>query len=133
MPLVTTSSEILLALPPSADAPRLARRALHERGLGEDMDHAVTLLVTEIVTNAVRHAELGSGDRITFFASLTPDHVRVEIHDPGSGFNPTAGHEGRGFGLRLVDKLSSRWGVDCAKGCRVWFEVDQRRRRFERG
>jgi two-component sensor histidine kinase len=105
---------------------------LRERGLGEDMDHTVTLLVTEIVTNAVRHAELGSGDRITFFASLAPDHVRVEIHDPGSGFDPAAGQEGRGFGLRLVDKLSNRWGVDCRKGCRVWFEVDQRPRRFER-
>ena len=37
-----------------------------------------------------------------------------------------------GYGLKLLGTLASRWGVDCAKGCRVWFEVDRRPRRFGR-
>jgi hypothetical protein len=59
--------------------------------------------------------------------------VRVEVADHGPGFDPEIRHETPGFGLRLVDKLASRWGVErSARGCRVWFEVDRRRGRFER-
>jgi two-component sensor histidine kinase len=130
--MAATASEVLIALPPRPESARLARRALQEKGLAEDLDHTVTLLTTEIVANALKHGDVGPDDRITLFASMTPDHVRVEVHDPGRGFDPDVRHQTKGFGLRLVDKLASRWGVERAAGCRVWFEVDQRRR-FDRG
>jgi hypothetical protein len=42
-------------------------------------------------------------------------------------------HGVSGYGLRMVDMLASRWGVDRDEhGCRVWFEIDRRRRRFDR-
>jgi hypothetical protein len=57
----------------------------------------------------------------------------VEVADHGPGFDPDIRHETPGFGLRLVDKLASRWGVErSARGCRVWFEVDRRSGRFDR-
>ncbi|MDX6703370.1 MAG: hypothetical protein QOF26_3596, partial [Baekduia sp.] len=97
-------------------------------------DHTVALLTSELVGNAVRHAgPLNPAERIVFHARLGEDHVRVEVADHGPGFDPEVRHETAGFGLRLVDKLASRWGVErTARGCRVWFEVDRSRGRFER-
>ena len=128
MPLAADTREMLLALEPRAESARLARRALHAHGLHEDIDHTVTLLATEVVGNAVRHASLRPDQRIVFFARLNDDFARIEVADPGLGFDPE--HvETEGYGLRLLATLSSRWGVDCSKGCRVWFEVDRRQGR----
>lgn len=123
--------ETLLALEPRAESAGLARRALAQEGLHEDLRHTVALLVTELIANAVRHAGLADDQRVVLFARLCDDHVRVELADPGPGFDPDAVAQ-PGYGLRLLDKLASAWGVDRQKGCRVWFEVDRRRRRFER-
>lgn len=134
MAIAPTSTEILLALAPVPDAVRAARHALRERGLSADLDHTVSLLTSELVGNAVRHAgPQNTADRIVFHARLSDDHVRVEVADHGPGFDPEIRHDAAGFGLRLVDKLATRWGVDrTARGCRVWFEVDRRRGRFGR-
>ena len=134
MPIVTDTREMLLALEPRPESARLARRALHAHGLSEDIAHTVTLLATEIVSNAVRHAGLRSDQRIVFFARLSDDFARVEVADPGMGFDPD--HvQTDGYGLKLLAKLAGRWGVDSTKGCRVWFEVDRsssRAGRFDR-
>jgi anti-sigma regulatory factor (Ser/Thr protein kinase) len=129
------STDILLSLSPVPDAVRAARHALRERGLHPDLDHTVSLLTSEVVGNAVRHAgSLLPNQRVVFHARMADDHVRVEVADHGPGFDPEIRHETPGFGLRLIDKLSSRWGVEqTARGCRVWFEVDRRRGRFDRG
>jgi hypothetical protein len=67
-----------------------------------------------------------------FFARLSEDFARVEVADQGDGFDPQ-NVETEGFGLRLLAKLASRWGVDCTdRGCKVWFEVDRRPGRFRR-
>jgi anti-sigma regulatory factor (Ser/Thr protein kinase) len=128
----TAPREVLLALEPRAESARLARQALADQGLPEDVEHTVALLATELVGNAVRHAGLRSDQRIVLFALLSGDFARVELADPGPGFDPDA-LDGEGYGLRLVDKLASSWGVDRQKGCRVWFEIDRRTRRFGRG
>jgi anti-sigma regulatory factor (Ser/Thr protein kinase) len=133
-PLAADTREMLLALEPRPESARLARRALHAHGLHEDIEHTVTLLATEIVGNAVRHAALRPDQRIVFFARLNDDFARVEVADPGLGFDP-ATVKTEGYGLKLLRTLAGRWGVDCSKGCRVWFEVDRRSRRpgrFER-
>ena len=132
MTIVASPTEVLLALEPRPESARLVRRALAAHGLGEDVGHTVTLLATEVVGNAVRHAALDPNQRIVFFARLEGDYVRVEVADPGPGFEPaTVATEG--FGLRLLEKLATRWGVvPGARGCRVWFEVDRRSRRFAR-
>lgn len=134
MNLAAPGTEILLSFAPVPDAVSAARRALRDRGLHPDLDHTVALLTSEIVGNAVRHAgPLQPRERIVFHAQLAEDHVRVEVADRGTGFDPDVRFDAAGFGLRLVDKLASRWGVDrTPRGCRVWFEVDRRAGRFER-
>jgi anti-sigma regulatory factor (Ser/Thr protein kinase) len=132
MALATESSEVLLALEPRPESARLARRALASHGLHEDVEHTVTLLATEIVGNAVRHAGLRGDQRIVFFARLAEDFARIEVADQGDGFDPET-VETEGFGLRLLAKLASRWGCECTdRGCKVWFEVDRRSGRFSR-
>ena len=124
-PLAAETREMLLALEPRPESARLARRALHAHGLHEDIEHTVTLLATEVVGNAVRHADLRPDQRIVFFARLHDSFARIEVADPGLGFDPDA-VKTEGYGLRLLSTLAGRWGVDCSKGCRVWFEVDRR-------
>jgi anti-sigma regulatory factor (Ser/Thr protein kinase) len=87
------------------------------------------LLVSEVVTNAVRHAGLGRGDRIRLLVDVRERDVRVEVHDPGRGFAPRPPKPDpartSGWGLYLVDELADRWGVDGVdRGTRVWFELD---------
>jgi anti-sigma regulatory factor (Ser/Thr protein kinase) len=132
MPHDTRSApgDVLVALDPRPEAGRRARQALADAGMAEDVAHAVDLLATEVVANAVRHADIPADGQIMFFAHLEEDFARVEVADPGAGFDPGAVEHG--FGLRLVDKVASAWGVDIAKGCRVWFEVDRRTRKFRR-
>src|SRR4051794_18642551 len=132
MAIATENREVLLALEPRPESARLARRALMSNGLHEDVEHTVTLLATEVVANAVRHAGLRGDQRIVFFARLSADYARVEVADQGDGFDPETVRT-EGFGLRLLAKLASRWGCDCTdRGCKVWFEVDRRAGRFRR-
>ena len=132
MPLMATQSKTLtVTLPPVPESARRARRALVAGGLDPDLDHTVSLLATELVTNSVRHAGVPGDVRIE--ATLAEGFARIEVIDGGAGFDPEVRHEVNGFGLRLVDKLASRWGVERESDrTRVWFEVDRRRRRFDR-
>ena len=127
---------ISLDLPSDPNSIPRARRALQE--LKATLDPVtflnLRLLVSELVTNAVRHSGLPDTARIVLAARLTPDFARIEVRDSGPGFDPDVRHDGDGFGLRMLDALAARWGVDRDEhGTRVWFEVDRRRRRFQRG
>ncbi len=129
----STTNDLVVALRPEPAAVGAARRLLVQQGLDEDLSHTVCLLTSEIVTNSVRHAGLSDRERIVLAARLAPEFVRVEVRDPGDGFDPDVRHDTAGYGLRMLQILSSRWGVDRDEnGCRVWFEVDRRRRRFDR-
>ena len=130
----STTNDLVVALRPEPAAVGAARRLLVRDGVDKDLEHTVCLLASEAVTNSVRHGGLAPDDRIVLAARITRDFVRVEVRDPGPGFDPDVRHGAPGYGLRMLDMLSSRWGVDRAdSGCRVWFEVDRRRRRFDRG
>lgn len=133
MTRTTSLNDVVIALRPQPAAVGAARRALVEKGLDPDLNHTVCLLTSEVVTNSIRHAGLRESDRILLAARLTRDFVRVEVRDPGEGFDPGVRHDAPGYGLRMLEILSDRWGVDRVEtGCRVWFEVDRRRRRFDR-
>lgn len=121
-----------LELEGSPEAAAAARGALHDLVgcLSERRLRDVRLMVSELVTNAVRHAGLSDSDHIRLLVRLDPDAVHVEVHDPGRGFEPRPPTpdpaRSSGWGLYLVDELSDRWGVDGAThGTRIWFEVDR--------
>lgn len=130
---IAAHHDVVAALPSRPEAAGAARRLLVREGLDPDLDHTVCLLVSEVVTNSIRHAGLRDEDRIVIAARLTEDFARVEVRDAGPGFDPDVRHRATGYGLRMLDLLASRWGVDRdSSTTRVWFEVDRRRRRFAR-
>ena len=88
----------------------------------------VRLLLSEIVTNAVRHSGASAGAKIGLSVAVVGGCVRAEVIDSGRGFEPTPRDlprlEAGGWGLHLVDRLADRWGVDRGRSVRVWFEID---------
>jgi anti-sigma regulatory factor (Ser/Thr protein kinase) len=93
----------------------------------------VKLLVSELVTNSVRHAGMGECDHVELDVSLAEDTLHVQVADTGSGFEPrertAEATKPGGWGLFLVEKLSDRWGVARNNLTRVWFEIDLSRPR----
>ena len=133
MAIASAPHDVVVGLPVDPKAAGAARRLLVQEGVDPDLDHTVCLLTSELVTNCVRHAGMGANDKIIVAARLTPEFARIEVRDSGPGFDPDARHHVEGYGLRMLDMLASRWGVDCDdRGSRVWFEVDRRTRRFRR-
>jgi anti-sigma regulatory factor (Ser/Thr protein kinase) len=116
-------------LPCRPDAPFRARalvaRWLDDGGQPELRDDAC-LLVTELVTNCVRHAGQPADAPVQVSASATDGCVRVQVADLGHGsVRPRVpGPEKGGYGLFLVDLVAARWGVDHERGTQVWFELD---------
>jgi anti-sigma regulatory factor (Ser/Thr protein kinase) len=120
----------LLRLVPVRAAPGVCRASLRTILMGappETVDR-VELLVSELVTNSVVHAQLDAEETVDLRLKCSPDTIRVEVSDPGPRFTPHVkprpGEPGR-LGFYLVDKLSDRWGVDhLDRGKAVWFEMD---------
>lgn len=121
-----------LTLPRTTQAPATARRALTQAGagLGSTALHNICLLVSELVTNAVRHADLEADDSVDLEVVVYDERVRVEVSDSGPGFVPRTPtpdpEEPSGWGLLIVDRVADRWGVTTGEGTRVWFELDRR-------
>jgi anti-sigma regulatory factor (Ser/Thr protein kinase) len=111
------------------EAAAQARHALAGIALPDGRERDVRLLVSELVTNAVRHADLQADDEILLVVEVVEDALRVEVHDSGAGFVPSAPAPDptrpSGWGLYLVAELADRWGVDAEDRTRVWFEVDR--------
>jgi anti-sigma regulatory factor (Ser/Thr protein kinase) len=109
---------------------RKALDVLDEQVSPQTLDD-LRLLVSELVTNSVRHAGLGEAQTIELKVRLLPDTVRVEVNDQGTGFQPTPrsaqSEDQSGWGLYLVSRLSDRWGVTSDGVTRVWFELDRDR------
>jgi anti-sigma regulatory factor (Ser/Thr protein kinase) len=119
-----------LHLPHDPDSIPVARRELQR--LSDEVDDLTLrntkLLVSELVTNAVRHVPAGDGDEIELVVERADGHVRVEVADRGPGFEPTPRADvstgSSGWGLHIMAKLASRWGVEVDEGSRVWFELE---------
>jgi anti-sigma regulatory factor (Ser/Thr protein kinase) len=88
----------------------------------------VKLLVSELVTNSVRHAGMGANDHVELDVLLDDGTLHVQVADTGSGFEPrertAEATKPGGWGLYLVEKLADRWGVARNSLTRVWFEID---------
>jgi anti-sigma regulatory factor (Ser/Thr protein kinase) len=111
-------------------AAQLARRALDEAipppALLVRHDDA-SLVLSEIVTNAVQHGSV-STDFISMFIAADEESLRVRVSQAGS----VAGVHlvdprftdvtNRGYGLQLVDSLTDSWGAGTDPDRHVWFE-----------
>jgi signal transduction histidine kinase len=116
-------------LPVEKESVSRARHALDEetRDLPPEVREDVRLLVSELVSNSVRHAGLAPGDVIGVTVEVEKDRLRVEVSDGGPGFAPVPSpslETGSGFGLHLVERLAHRWGVLRDDRVRVWFEIE---------
>ncbi|GAC1599152.1 MAG: hypothetical protein NVS3B21_25450 [Acidimicrobiales bacterium] len=113
-----------------APDPGAARRARTFAGQAvkvwgrDQLEDAVKLLVSELVGNAVRHAD----SDIEVVIRLLDTAVRVEVRDDVSSMPrlvDAADDDESGRGLAIVDALASRWGVDVrGQGKSVWFELN---------
>ena len=120
-----------LQLRPGPEAAGEGRHALDrlEGSLAPDQLSELRLLVTELLTNSVRHGVDERG-RIELDVEIYANSERVVVTDDGPGFEPEpepTPHLDRpgGWGLCLVDRLASRWGVNRGHGTAVWFELDR--------
>ena len=116
----------VLARPESAEEVRtvlrgwLAGRA-DERQLGD-----AELVVTELLTNSVRHAGLASSDVVRVRAADEGEVLHLEVEDEGRAGPPrrrVPDALNGGLGLNLVDALSLHWGVQRDAHTIVWADL----------
>ena len=114
-----------LSLLPAPESVRTARdrlRELLDSWATEEKRQTIVLLLSEVVTNAVRHAPGTVHITVTLFADRV--HARVRDENPRTP-QPRAPDETGGRGIQLLQRLATRWGVDQhpGDGKTVWFEV----------
>ena len=123
------STELRAGPRTSAEARSFLSAAIESFGVDVDRD-TVHLLISELASNAARHGK----EPIDVNISVEEEGLRISVFDRGAGFDP----EGIGFdrafspdpsaeggwGLRVVDNLSSEWGVKRRDdGTEVWFRL----------
>ena len=122
-------AESVLTLQRTVGAPREARERVRQyaTSLGAQCTEDTELLVSELVTNAVKYGP--EEGEIRLIVDIEGSRLRVTVHDTGAGPLPLmrpvkrpAG-QGGGHGLQLVEMISDRWGVERGS-TRVWFEID---------
>jgi anti-sigma regulatory factor (Ser/Thr protein kinase) len=125
-----------LELPVGIEAGAAARRAVmeHASGLPDVLQADILLLVTELVTNAVRHGGAGPGTPLRLECRQAGNRLRFLVTDPGTALLSNGGPPVRpagstngdasGWGLFFVEQIAERWGVLAAPpGTCVWFDV----------
>ncbi|MBV9213493.1 MAG: ATP-binding protein [Actinobacteria bacterium] len=115
--------------PYAVTAARLALSELEEM-VDEAQAFDVRLLVSELVTNSVKHADAGPDESIALNLTIDDETIRCEVRDGGPGFEPPEIQEqeagDRGWGLFFVEQIADRWGVRRDPAI-VWFEIRRAR------
>jgi anti-sigma regulatory factor (Ser/Thr protein kinase) len=119
-----------LDLPPAGRSAAAARRLvaqLLEAWAAESFCDDAALLVSELVSNVVRHVAGQLAMRVE--VALSGPSLRVAVVDSSSVLPaPASGGPGGGHGLGLIAAVADRWGSEeYAGGKRVWFELGPRR------
>ncbi len=119
-----------LELERNVQAPALARSAIAERcedlGIDGSLAQSLILLVSEVVSNAVRHSKGDPNAPVSMLATFDDRAIRVAVTDAGRGFTPRPRDPARthgGYGLYLLEKVAARWGVESRGNTNVWFEL----------
>jgi anti-sigma regulatory factor (Ser/Thr protein kinase) len=125
------ASQVRLRLPHGPHAVAAARRGLDslEPQVGEQTMNDMRLLVSELVTNSVRHSDLNGSSVVELEVEVSEKRVLVRVIDNGPGFEATprgpGDDPGSGWGLFLVEQISDRWGVELNGATQVWFELSR--------
>jgi anti-sigma regulatory factor (Ser/Thr protein kinase) len=101
--------------------------AVADGHVDDEQGQKLRLVVSEIVTNALRHG--ADGERIDLAVTPKPQFLCVQVTDDGPGLVPRPRalepDEEGGYGLFFVEQLTRRWGVTREDHrTRVWFELD---------
>ena len=122
-----------ISLQGGLEAPAAARRVVGD-WIGETLSTSsrddALMLVSELVSNAVRHGGAGPIERIEVHFAVDSGGATFEVCDVGPGFmppvSPVACPEGGGFGLVLIESMSRSWGahLHAGAGTCVWFDLD---------
>jgi len=119
-----------LELERNVQAPALARAEVADRcrelELEAPLCQSLILLVSEVVSNAVRHSAADPQQPISMQVFFGERKIRVMVTDAGKGFTPRPRDPERtsgGYGLYLLEKVADRWGVDSRGDTKVWFEL----------
>jgi two-component sensor histidine kinase len=97
--------------------------------LGDGVADDLGVVISELVTNSVVHAEVGPGRYLRITVGVLEDRLLVSVSDRGSLTVPrlsvTRDEEPERLGLRLVDRLARSWGVarDGIGRTQVWCEL----------
>lgn len=114
--------EVTLQVESTVQAPGLSRSHLAPmRDSLEPCYDDVLLLVSELVSNSVRHS---LSNEIDVSVRANGKRIRIEVSDDGPGFTQEA-PRGDGLGLTLVEKLSDRWGLTSGERFTVWAELNR--------
>jgi two-component sensor histidine kinase len=124
----TSGTAVALIVAADPEGPAAARNAVGAGLAGhvaDDVLRDVRLLVSELVTNAVRHAGLATDGVVRISAEVTGGILRLEVDDAGMAGTVAARPptSDGGFGLHLVEALAHRWGVSREGFTRVWVEL----------
>jgi anti-sigma regulatory factor (Ser/Thr protein kinase) len=118
-----------VTLPAETSAVAIARESLDplRSHLSDDQLEDARLMVSELVTNSLRHAK-GDTSTIDLRADLEGSRLKVQVRDGGAGFLPKPRRTAEtpadsGWGLYLVEQLSDRWGATVDGTNTVWFEL----------
>jgi anti-sigma regulatory factor (Ser/Thr protein kinase) len=122
---------VRVTLPSGHQAPGLARQATRDALVAWRLAHVAetaVLIMSELVTNAVRHAR--GTDAIGLGLERTGTRLRIEVQDADACWprlRVPGQDDDSGFGCVLVDALADNWGVrETATGKAVWAELDTR-------
>ncbi|MDH6128744.1 ATP-binding protein [Kitasatospora sp. GP82] len=132
-PTPVQPAEIEWRLPRHSRSVGRARNLLRSQAgswdLPDELVETAVLLLSELMTNACRHARVPPGRQIVTRSVLSGGTLRVEVSDASSGL-PTPCHaspdDESGRGLALVAALADAWGAHprvCGIGKTVWFEL----------
>jgi anti-sigma regulatory factor (Ser/Thr protein kinase) len=120
--------DLHIELPMSIEAPALARAAVigwaQDVELDSAREDALRLLVSEAVSNAVRHSGARPDLPIRLAASFVEGEVMVTVTDAGTTAFPHMREPDPldgGYGLHLIAEEATRWGAGHTEGTRVWF------------
>jgi two-component sensor histidine kinase len=116
-----------MELTADVDAPAVARRRIEEERptLGACFED-VALILSELVSNSVRHAT-ADDPTIAVRVDAESPMIRLEVSDGGAGFDTSELQRRDGLGLLIVSRLATDWGVDVETGTTVWVSIERSR------